>query len=88
MNLAIATEFISMPVLKSVSLWLRLAAVFYDLFPLIALWMLSAGVFLLAAHGQVDAAHPPFAYRIALRATLLSVSAAYFVVSWARGGQT
>lgn len=73
---------------KPASLWLRLAAAVYDLFPLIALWMLSAGMFLLAAHGQVDAAHPPIAYRLALRATLLAVSAAYFVVSWSRGGQT
>lgn len=74
--------------LKPASLWLRLAAAVYDLFPLIALWMLSAGLFLLAAHGRVDVAHPPLAYQIALRATLLCVSAAYFVVSWWRGGQT
>jgi uncharacterized RDD family membrane protein YckC len=77
-----------MPAQKPASLWLRLAAAAYDLFPLIALWMLSAGLFLLATHGQVDVAHPPFAYRIALRTMLLAVSAAYFVVSWSRGGQT
>lgn len=70
------------------SLWLRLAAAVYDLFPLAALWMLCAGLFLLAAGGHVDVAHPPFAYRIALRAGLLAISAAYFVVSWSRGGQT
>lgn len=74
--------------MKPASLWLRLAAAVYDLFPLIALWMLSAGLFLLAAQGRVDVAHPPFAYQVALRATLLLVSAAYFVVSWSRGGQT
>ena len=77
-----------MPVLNPARLWQRLAAAVYDLFPLIALWMLSAGLFLLAARGQVDAAHPPTTYRLALRATLLAVSAAYFVVSWSRGGQT
>jgi uncharacterized RDD family membrane protein YckC len=77
-----------MPAPLPASLWLRLAAAAYDLFPLIALWMLSAGLFLLALHGKVDVAHPPFAYRIALRTTLLAVSAAYFVISWSRGGQT
>lgn len=70
------------------SLWARLAALAYDLFPLIGLWMLVAAVFLLAAHGGVDAAHPPFAYRLALRVALLAVTAIYFVVSWSRGGQT
>jgi len=69
-------------------LWLRLAAAIYDLFPLLALWMLTAGLALLAAHGGVDVAHPPLAYRLALRLALLAVTAAYFVISWTRGGQT
>ena len=70
------------------SLWLRLAAAIYDLFPLLALWMLTAALVLLAAHGDIDVAHPPLAYRTALRAALVAVTAAYFVISWARGGQT
>jgi uncharacterized RDD family membrane protein YckC len=70
------------------SLWLRLAAAIYDLFPLLALWMLTAGIVLLAAHGEVDVAHPSLAYRLSLRLALLVVTAAYFVVSWSRGGQT
>ena len=70
------------------SLWLRIAAAIYDLFPLLALWMLTAGVALLIAHGSVDVAHPPFAYRFSLRAALGAVTAAYFVISWSRGGQT
>lgn len=70
------------------SLWLRLAAAIYDLFPLIALWMLTAGFVLLASHGTVDVAHPSFEYEFALRSALLAVTAAYFVVSWSRGGQT
>ncbi|MEO7062455.1 MAG: RDD family protein [Dokdonella sp.] len=70
------------------SLWLRVAAVVYDLFPLIALWMVTAGLLLLATHGDIDVAHPPLAYAMALRGALLGVSAAYFVVSWGRGGQT
>lgn len=69
-------------------LWLRLAAAIYDLFPLLALWMLAAALVLFAAHGEVDVAHPPFTYRTALRVALLAVTAAYFVISWARGGQT
>jgi uncharacterized RDD family membrane protein YckC len=73
---------------KSVSLWLRFAAAAYDLFPLIALWMLTAGLMLLVAKGQVDIAHPPLLYRTVLRVTLLVVTAAYFMVSWSRGGQT
>jgi uncharacterized RDD family membrane protein YckC len=67
---------------------MRIAAALYDVFPLLALWMLTAGLALLAAHGDVDLAHPPAAWRLGLRAALLAVSAAYFVVSWARGGQT
>jgi uncharacterized RDD family membrane protein YckC len=70
------------------SLALRLAAAVYDLFPLIALWMLTAGLCLLAVRGHVDVAHPPLAWRVALRAALLAVTAAYFTISWSRGGQT
>jgi uncharacterized RDD family membrane protein YckC len=70
------------------SLWLRIAAGIYDLFPLLALWMLTAGAALLVVHGEVDLAHPSLGWRIALRALLLAVTGAYFVVSWARGGQT
>lgn len=70
------------------SLWLRIAAGIYDLFPLVALWMATAGIALLAVHGNVDLAHPSLGWRIGLRAALFAVTAAYFVISWARGGQT
>jgi uncharacterized RDD family membrane protein YckC len=70
------------------SLWLRLAAALYDFFPLLALWMLTAGVVLLVSHGEVDVAHPSLSYRLGLRSALLAITAAYFVISWARGGQT
>jgi uncharacterized RDD family membrane protein YckC len=73
---------------RSAALWLRVAAAVYDLFPLLGLWMLVAGVFLLAAHGDVDVTHPPFGYRLALRIALFAVTTAYFVISWSRGGQT
>ncbi|MBX3701157.1 MAG: RDD family protein [Dokdonella sp.] len=77
-----------MPSFQPVALWLRLAALLYDLFPLLGLWLLVAALFLAAAHGAVDVAHPPWLYQFALRGALLAVTAAYFVVSWARGGQT
>ncbi|MFI4969179.1 MAG: RDD family protein [Lysobacterales bacterium] len=77
-----------MPYASPAPLWLRIAATVYDLFPLIALWMLTAGLTLLAMHGHVDVTHPPLGYRIALRAALFMVTAAYFVISWSRGGQT
>ena len=70
------------------SLWLRIAAGVYDLFPLVALWMLTAGLALLVAHGDVDLAHPSLGRLIGLRGALFVVTAAYFVISWARGGQT
>lgn len=77
-----------MPVSTPAPLRLRIAAAIYDLFPLLGLWMLSAGAVLLAFHGAVDIAHPPLAYRSALRLALLVVTAAYFSISWSRGGQT
>ena len=70
------------------SLWLRIAAGIYDLFPLIALWMATAGIALFAVHGTVDLAQPSLGWRVGLRAALFLVTAAYFVISWARGGQT
>lgn len=70
------------------SLWLRFAAAIYDLFPLIGLWMLTAALALLVAHGSIDPAHPTLAWRLGLRIALLAVTGTYFAISWARGGQT
>ncbi|RYD15617.1 MAG: RDD family protein [Lysobacteraceae bacterium] len=77
-----------MPTATPAPLHLRLFALAYDLFPLAALWMATAGLVLLAAHGDVDVAHPPAGYRLFLQFALLAVSAVYFVLSWTRGGQT
>lgn len=77
-----------MPFATPASFWLRTAAAVYDLFPLIGLWMLTTAVAMLVAHGDVDVAHPPPTWHLALQAALLAVTAAYFAVSWARGGQT
>jgi uncharacterized RDD family membrane protein YckC len=87
-TLTAVTEFPTAMSSTPASLRLRLAAAIYDLFPLLALWMLTAGLVLLASHGSVDVAHPPLTYRLGLRLALLAVTAAYFVVSWTRGGQT
>ena len=77
-----------MPTATPAPLHLRLFALAYDVFPLAALWMAIAGLGLLAVHGDVDVAHPPAGYRLALQLALLAVSAGYFVLSWTRGGQT
>jgi uncharacterized RDD family membrane protein YckC len=82
------TGFVPAMTSTPASLWLRLAAAAYDLFPLIALWMATAGLALLAVHGNVDLAQPSLGWRLALRAGLFVVTLGYFVISWARGGQT
>lgn len=69
-------------------LWLRIAAIFYDLMVLIAIWMFAAALILLAFHGEVDVAHQPPLYHAVLQGTLLTLTTLYFVVSWRRGGQT
>ncbi len=65
-------------------LWLRLAAAVYDLLPLIAIWFFTAIVGFAISAGTMDAPHPPLWYRL----LLLTTTAAYFVTSWVRGGQT
>lgn len=67
---------------------MRLAAAIYDLLPLVGLWFATAAAVMFAFHGNVDVAHPSPIYRASLRVSLLAVTAAYFVASWARGGQT
>jgi uncharacterized RDD family membrane protein YckC len=69
-------------------LWRRLAALVYDLFPLIALWMITVLLCLLAIGGHYDPQHPHWASHLGLQLALLAVTAAYFVISWARIGAT
>lgn len=69
-------------------LWRRLAALFYDLLVLAAIWMVAAALVLLAFRGEVDVAHQPVLYHLILQGVLLGLSTAYFVISWSRGGQT
>lgn len=70
------------------ALWRRLAALLYDLFPLLALWMIADFVFLYAGGGRYDPRHPHWAARLGLQFVLLAVTAAYFWISWTRIGAT
>ncbi len=75
----------------------RLAAIGYDVMPLIGIWMLVAllaMVGLQSATGSTDivmtdaVSHREWIYWIALRLSLLAATAAYFIISWRRAGQT
>jgi uncharacterized RDD family membrane protein YckC len=68
--------------------WRRLAALFYDLLVLVAIWMFAAAMVLLAFGGEVDVAHQPPLYHVTLQVVLLALTALYFAISWSRGGQT
>lgn len=70
------------PIAEPASLWLRLTAACYDLLPLLAIWFFTAVACLALTGGALD--YHAWWYRIALLAT----TAAYFVASWTRGGQT
>jgi uncharacterized RDD family membrane protein YckC len=65
---------------------LRLAAAVYDLLPLIGLWFVAAVLALAVTGGRLDA--HTLAGKFLVQGFALALSAAYFVVSWARGGQT
>ncbi|MBS0583186.1 MAG: RDD family protein [Proteobacteria bacterium] len=64
----------------------RLIAAVYDLFPLLALWFFAT-IAAIALTGGVLEVHR-LGHKLLVQALLLAVSAAYFVVSWLRGGQT
>ncbi|HEX6612708.1 MAG TPA: RDD family protein [Rhodanobacteraceae bacterium] len=69
-------------------LWRRIAALVYDVFPLIGLWMVTAFVCLFAFGRHYDPAHPDWATRLGLQLALLAVTVAYFMISWVRIGRT
>ena len=75
-------------VAESAPIWRRLAALFYDLLVLVAIWMFAAALVLLAFGGEVDVAHQPPLYHATLQGALLFLTALYFAISWSRGGQT
>ncbi len=65
---------------------LRLAAAVYDLLPLIGLWFVAAVLALAVTGGALDT--HTFTGKLIVQGFALTLSAAYFVVSWTRGGQT
>ncbi|MBS0590370.1 MAG: RDD family protein [Proteobacteria bacterium] len=68
------------------SLGWRLLAAMYDLFPLLALWFFATLLALALTGGALDVHR--LDHRLLVQALLLAVSAAYFLASWRRGGQT
>ncbi len=67
-------------------LGLRLIAAIYDLLPLAALWFVAAGLALALTGGTLDVHR--FADKLFVQALVLAATAAYFVISWTRGGAT
>ena len=64
----------------------RLLALVYDFFPVLAIWLLVSGTFLLLRGGRGVAPDSPAAWLEF--AALWAVTGLYAVVSWRRGGQT
>ena len=71
---------------RPASLAWRLFAAIYDLFPLLALWFFATLLALAVSGGTLDVHR--LGQRLFVQALVLAVSAAYFIVSWRRGGQT
>ena len=67
-------------------LHLRLLAGLYDLLPLLGLWF-AAGLLALALTGGGLDPHR-YSHKFLVQALVLTLTAAYFVLSWTRGGQT
>lgn len=70
----------------------RLLALFYDLWPALALWMLLSALFnlgyYLAGHGERDILKTGSVLGVLLWVCCWLITGAYAVGSWARGGQT
>lgn len=64
----------------------RLITAIYDLFPLLALWFFATILAVLLTGGALDVHR--LGHKVLVQALVLGVTAAYFVVSWMRGGQT
>jgi len=64
----------------------RLIAAVYDFLPLLALWFLASGIALAITGGTLDVHR--LGYKLLVQIFVLAASAAYFIVSWTRGGQT
>lgn len=64
----------------------RLAAALYDLLPLLALWFFAVVLALAMSLGALDIRRS--GDKLLVQSLVVLFSAAYFVVSWLRGGQT
>jgi uncharacterized RDD family membrane protein YckC len=65
---------------------LRLLAALYDALPVLALWFVATMLALALTGGALDVRQLP--HKMLVQALLFAFTAAYFVVSWRRGGQT
>ena len=74
------------PAASPAHLALRLFAALYDALPVLALWFVAAGAALALSGGNLDVRR--LGDKLLVQALVLLVTAAYFVVSWVRGGQT
>lgn len=68
------------------NLTLRLVAGLYDALPVLSLWFVAAMLALALTGGALDVRQMP--HKVLVQALLLAFTAAYFVISWRRGGQT
>jgi uncharacterized RDD family membrane protein YckC len=64
----------------------RLIAAVYDLLPLLALWFFATVLALALTGGALDVQR--LGGKVLVQALVLLASAAYFALSWSRGGQT
>lgn len=74
------------PAASPAHLALRLFAALYDALPVLALWFVAATAALALTGGSLDVRR--LGDKLLVQALVLLVTAAYFVVSWVRGGQT
>ncbi|TLY53519.1 MAG: RDD family protein [Gammaproteobacteria bacterium] len=65
---------------------LRLIAAVYDLLPLAALWFVAAALALALMGGTLNV--HLLAHKLLVQALVFALSAAYFIISWTRGGAT
>ena len=65
---------------------MRVIAAMYDLLPLAALWFIATALALAVTGGALDVHR--LADKLFVQALVIAATAAYFVVSWMRGGAT
>jgi uncharacterized RDD family membrane protein YckC len=69
-------------------IWRRLAAGFYDLLLLTAVYMVTTALLLFLTRGQAITPQDSAGLTYLLRALLVTVTVLYFGLSWTRTGQT